>query len=279
MDKLHTYPWNPHQPQHPLQLFGHCLVDAKAEDEPAETSSTCPKAPASPQAAPKLLLWMEAVLPMEGSFLLCCQSPPVPWEEPETQTSGWHNCHLPWPCEGCERANCQSYRGHHGLAACALLHPAQLPEHTALGDSLTGRSRGTPVVSHRSIWLQKPTICPRVVPTKVCKHPDREEDYYYTSICSAMWTAHQLQPEDASEPLKPTLPLEKCKLQEAQGSHGKPIPSKHKSHPQHFKLAPFPAWLNARSINRSHQETSKWWQHQYKSTDWVCTNVTNFKKY
>lgn len=28
----------------------------------------------SQQAAPKLLLWMEAVLPMEGSFLLCCQS-------------------------------------------------------------------------------------------------------------------------------------------------------------------------------------------------------------
>lgn len=57
----------------------------------------------------------------------------------------------------------------------ALLHPAQLPEHTALGDSLTGHSMGTPVVSHRSI-LQKPTICPHVVPTKVCKHPDREQD-------------------------------------------------------------------------------------------------------
>lgn len=35
----------------------------------------------SHQAAPKLLLWIEAVLPVEGSFLLCCQTPLQPHRE------------------------------------------------------------------------------------------------------------------------------------------------------------------------------------------------------
>lgn len=77
MDRLHTYPWNPHQPQHPLQLFVHCFVDAKAEYEPAATSSTCPKLPSFPPGSCKAFVvnGSSAAYGEEGSFFFCCQTP------------------------------------------------------------------------------------------------------------------------------------------------------------------------------------------------------------
>lgn len=96
--RLHARPWNSYQSQHPHRLFVHCFTDARAEDEPAETSPTPGPAPSdmpainlqpSHQAASKLLLQREAVLSTVSSFLLCWQTPPVLREERNWDRDRW----------------------------------------------------------------------------------------------------------------------------------------------------------------------------------------------
>lgn len=92
MDRLHTYPWNSYQSQHPRQVCAHHFRDARADDEPAETSSSPGFAPSDmhrPQTSS---------LPTRQLQSCCCKgeqcrlqwapvsfpgrdSPPVLWEE------------------------------------------------------------------------------------------------------------------------------------------------------------------------------------------------------
>lgn len=64
-------------------------MDAKAEDELAETSSTCPKPPTFPPGSSKAFVVNGSSAAYGGlPSPLLPEFPPVPWEEPETGTSG-----------------------------------------------------------------------------------------------------------------------------------------------------------------------------------------------